>query len=206
MYATASRQACAQSMSSWIQRAILATSGSLRQAEAQWSQARAQSLQASMQDLKCSWAMAHLLEHATPAVPGRSRDDVKAAALVGRRESNRGNQGRIAKNRCSKANRAVSIRSVLAVARRHGKIALQGELRPFRFVRAQIRRNAHQERECLSAGELERKGWRVLRLVGALSGNFPRSQATQYEGEELQVVVADAHNQASVSLAAVSSA
>ena len=43
----------AQSMSSWMQRAIALTSFSPRQEAAQWSQATAQLLQASMQDWNC---------------------------------------------------------------------------------------------------------------------------------------------------------
>lgn len=52
---TAVRHAAAQSMSSAMQRAIACTSGSRRQALAQWSHASAQALQASMQDAKRSW-------------------------------------------------------------------------------------------------------------------------------------------------------
>jgi hypothetical protein len=57
MYAVASRQISAQSMSSAMQRAIFWTSFSRRQEEAQWLHATAQALQASMQDLNCSWGM-----------------------------------------------------------------------------------------------------------------------------------------------------
>jgi hypothetical protein len=61
MQAAARRQISAQSMSSFMQRAMLCTSFSAKHDVAQWSQAVAQALQASMQDWNCSCGMGCLL-------------------------------------------------------------------------------------------------------------------------------------------------